>query len=416
MKILHVLDHSVPMHSGYSFRTLGILRHQRARGWQTSHLTSPKHTHPGPLMEEAEGLRFHRTPSPRPQGLDGWPVLKEWALMRATEARLIEVMRNERPDILHAHSPALNAVPAVRVGKRFGVPVVYEIRAFWEDAAASHGTARAGDWRYRLTRALETWAVRHADAVTTIAEGLRDDLVARGVPAHKITVIPNAVDASTFHSSGARDPDLEARLGLTGRIVLGFIGSFYGYEGLDVLLRAVPDLLRDRPEVRVLMVGGGPEEARLKALAAELGIAEQVIFTGRVPHVEVQGYYDLVDLLVFPRTRIRLTDLVTPLKPLEAMAMGKPVLASDVGGHRELIDDGRTGWLFPPDDPAALAAAVHRILVARNSWPSVLRAAQTMVEGERSWHAVVARYEGVYGPLVPPSRRMAERRTSPAEA
>ncbi|WP_404379869.1 TIGR04063 family PEP-CTERM/XrtA system glycosyltransferase [Caenispirillum salinarum] len=405
MKILHVLDHSVPMHSGYSFRTLGILREQRARGWETCHLTSPKHTREGPAEEEAEGLVFHRTPMPPARGAGGWPLLREHALMRATEARLIDVVRKERPDILHAHSPALNAVPAVRVGRRFGLPVVYEIRAFWEDAAVSHGTARAGDWRYRLTRALESWAVRHATAVTTIAEGLRGDLLARGVPPGKVTVIPNAVDANAFRTSGRRDPGLEARLGLGGCVVLGFLGSFYGYEGLDGLLRALPDIARRRPEVRVLLVGGGPEDARLHALAADLGVADRVVFTGRVPHAEVQAYYDLVDVLVFPRARIRLTDLVTPLKPLEAMAMGKPVLASDVGGHRELIRDGATGWLFPPDDPAALAAAVDRVLADRDHWPAVLEAAHAYVEGERSWRAVVARYEGVYGPLVPPSRR-----------
>lgn len=244
MKILHVLDHSVPMHSGYSFRTLGILREQRARGWETCHLTSPKHTKDSPPVEEAEGLSFYRTSAPTMRGMDGWPLLKEWALMRATEARLAEVVRKERPDILHAHSPALNAVPAIRIGKRFGLPVVYEIRAFWEDAAASHGTTRPGDLRYCLTRGLETWSVRHADAVTTIAEGLRADLLSRGVAATKVTVIPNAVDVTAFRSSGRRDPDLENRLGLKGRTVLGFLGSFYGYEGLAVLLRALP---RDHP-------------------------------------------------------------------------------------------------------------------------------------------------------------------------
>lgn len=234
---------------------------------------------------------------------------------------------------------------------------------------------------------------------------MRADLLSRGVAATKVTVIPNAVDVTAFRSSGRRDPDLENRLGLKGRTVLGFLGSFYGYEGLAVLLRALPEIIRRRPDVRLLLVGGGPEEEHLKALAADLGVSDHVIFTGRVPHGDIQGYYDLVDVLVFPRTRIRLTDLVTPLKPLEAMAMRKPVLASDVGGHRELIRDGVTGWLFPPDDAPALAAAADRVLAARDDWPAVLQAAHEYVQGERSWRAVVARYEGVYGPFVPSSRR-----------
>lgn len=400
MKILHVLDHSVPLHSGYSFRTLGILRHQRALGWTTSHITSPKHLRDSLPREIVEGLEFHRTPRLPERGPAALPVMRELMLMRTLERRLAEVVAQERPDILHAHSPALNAVPTLRVGRRFGLPVVYEIRAFWEDAAASHGTSREGNWRYRLTRALESWAVRRADAVTTIAHGLRDDLIARGVPHDKITVIPNAVDVTAFRSGGRRDARLEQELGLRGAVVLGFLGSFYGYEGLDVLLRALPALAARRPEVRVLLVGGGPEDARLKALAADLGIADRVLFTGRVPHEQVQAYYDLVDLLVFPRTSIRLTELVTPLKPLEAMAMGKPVLASDVGGHRELIRDGQTGWLFRPDDPQALADKVDEVLTARAGWREVLDRAHAYVSGERSWAAVAARYRGVYEPLV----------------
>lgn len=400
MKILHVLDHSVPLHSGYSFRTLGILRHQRALGWQTCHLTSPKHVRDSLPREIVEGLEFHRTPPLPANGAGAKPVLRELMLMRALERRLAEVVAEEKPDILHAHSPALNAVPALRVGRRFGLPVVYEIRAFWEDAAASHGTAREGNWRYRLTRGLESWAVKRASAVTTIAHGLRDDLIARGVPRDKITVIPNAVDVAAFQAGGRRDPRLAQELGLGRAVVLGFLGSFYGYEGLDVLLRALPGLAVRRPEVRVLLVGGGPEEGRLKALADRLGVADRVIFTGRVPHDRVQAYYDLVDLLVFPRTSIRLTELVTPLKPLEAMAMGKPVLASDVGGHRELIRDGRTGWLFRPDDPQALADKVDEVLAARASWRAVLDRAHAYVSTERSWAAVAARYRGVYEPLV----------------
>lgn len=377
------------MHSGYSFRTLGILREQRARGWNTCHLTSPKHTRAKASLEEAEGLTFHRTSAPSTIGLNGWPLLKEWALMRATEERLESVARLEQPDILHAHSPALNAVPAIRVGRRLGLPVVYEIRAFWEDAAASHGTTRAGDWRYRLTRALETWAVRNADAVTTIAEGLRTDLLARGVPAEKVTVIPNAVDATAFRTSGGRDPVLEASLGLQGCEVLGFLGSFYGYEGLAVLLRALPEIIRRRPAMRLLLVGGGPEEERLRALAGNLNVADRVIFTGRVSHAQVRAYYDLVDVLVFPRTRIRLTDLVTPLKPLEAMAMGKPVLASDVGGHRELIEDGRTGGCsrltILPRWPPPLTGYSPPAPRGRRCWRPPTSMFRESVLGVRSW-------------------------------
>jgi len=309
-------------------------------------------------------------------------------------------VRESRPDILHAHSPVLNALPALAAGRRFGLPVVYEIRAFWEDAAESHGTSQPAGVRYKATRAVETFALRRADAVTTICEGLRRDIVARGIDSAKVTVIPNAVNAAEFAGAGPPDPALQERLGLGGKTVLGFFGSFYRYEGLHILLRALPELDRQAPEVCVLLAGGGPEEGELKALAVRHGIGERVKFVGRVPHADIGRYYDLVDIFVFPRISIRLTELVTPLKPLEAMAQRRVVLASDVGGHRELIRDGDTGFLFPADDPTALAAKIVAALAQRRNWPAILDRARRFVEAERSWANSVERYRGVYGPLL----------------
>ena len=176
-RILHVLDHSIPLHSGYTFRTAAILREQRALGWQTFHVTSPKHGGEGPAEEDVDDLHFYRTRWHAPRALD-YPIARELMLMRALERRLEEVVAEVRPTLLHAHSPVLNALPAIRVGRRHGIPVVYEVRAFWEDAAVDHGTAREGGLRYRATRALETIALRRAGAVTCICEGLRGDIVA----------------------------------------------------------------------------------------------------------------------------------------------------------------------------------------------------------------------------------------------
>jgi len=398
MRILHVLDHSIPLHSGYTFRTAAILREQRKLGWDTHHVTGVKHTAPGPLVEEVDGLIFHRTPW-SPGALEQVPVLRERAQMRALEQRLLEVARDIKPDVLHAHSPVLNAFPALRVGRRLGIPVVYEIRAFWEDAAVDHGTTTEGSLRYRATRAMETRAVRAVDAVTTICEGLRLDLCGRGIPDSKITVIPNAVDVENFAFGVPGDEALRAELGLVGKRVLGFIGSFYAYEGLDLLLRALPAILQQAPDVALLLTGGGPQEANLKQLVQELGLQKHVIFTGRVPHADVQRYYNLVDVLVYPRHSMRLTELVTPLKPLEAMAQGRLLVASDVGGHRELIRDGETGMLFRAGDADDLARSVLRLLGMHESWPQLRAAGRRFVENERTWKASVACYRDVYDAL-----------------
>ena len=398
MRILHVLDHSIPLHSGYTFRTRSILREQQALGWQTFHVTGSKH-HAGDGQDESvDGLHFYRTPI-APGVIARLPLLNQKEVIDGLTRRLGQIIPTLKPDVLHAHSPCLNAIAALRAGKKFGIPVVYEVRAFWEDAAVDHGTSSEFGLRYRATRALETYAFRQADAITTICEGLRKDIVARGIPAHKVTVIPNAVDIDKFAVGGTPDLDLKRKLGLQDKRLIGFIGSFYAYEGLDILLRAVPLMLAQERDLRVLLVGGGPQDAQLKQLAAELGIADKVVFTGRVPHEQVQQYYDLLDVMVYPRLSMRLTELVTPLKPLEAMAQGRLLAASDVGGHRELIEDGKTGVLFRAGDPQSLADKVGALLAEPRRWPALRAAGRRFVENERNWQVSVARYQGVYGPL-----------------
>ena len=398
MRILHILDHSLPLHSGYTFRTLAILRQQRALGWHTAQLTSAKQGPADGAQQLVDGWHFYRT-APNARWWARLPVLRQAAVITGLAARLRPLARRLRPDILHAHSPALNAIAALRVGRALGIPVVYEVRAFWEDAAADHGSSPPGGLRYRLTRALETYALRRADAVTTICDGLRRELRARGVPADRITVIPNAVDCAALHGAQDGDPWLAHKLGLHGHLVIGFIGSFYAYEGLALLLRAMPRMLAAQPALRLLLAGGGPQEAALAALADELGIAGQVVFAGRVPHAQVARYYQLVDICVYPRLAMRLTELVTPLKPLEAMAQGRLVVASDVGGHRELIAHGATGMLFRAGDAEALAQTVLALLLAPDSWPALRRRARAFVETERSWAASVGRYAPVYARL-----------------
>lgn len=400
MRILHVLDHSIPLHSGYTFRTRAILAEQRRLGWETEHVTGRKHiaAYTGP-EEEVDGLHFFRTP-PASGLVSRLPLLNQITVVTSLARRLDAVCTQVRPDVLHAHSPVLNALAAYQVAKKRKLPLLYEVRAFWEDAAVDHGSTHEGSLRYRATRALETWMLRRADAVTTICEGLRADIVARGIDADKVTVIPNAVDVSHFSIGAAPDAELKRSLGLHGCRVLGFIGSFYAYEGLELLLDALPVILGCAPDVRVLLVGGGPQEAALKARAERLGVGAQVVFTGRVPHVEVTRYYDLVDALCYPRLSMRLTELVTPLKPLEAMAQGRLLVASDVGGHRELIRDGETGVLFRAGDATDLSRRVLDLLAAPERWPVLRAAGRAFVETERNWATSVAHYRSIYARLM----------------
>nr|WP_294810820.1 TIGR04063 family PEP-CTERM/XrtA system glycosyltransferase [uncultured Sphingomonas sp.] len=392
MRILHILDHGLPLQSGYTFRTRAILKAQIARGWEVAAVTGPRHGAFDADEETVDGIRFHRTP-PVAAGL---PVIGELREVAAFARRIEAVARAWRPDVLHAHSPVLDAMAAQRVADRLGLPLVYEIRAFWEDAAVGNGTGREGSLKYRATRALETRAVRKADAVAVICEGLKDDLVARGIDPGKILVSPNGVDLNLFGEPLPYDAALAAQLGVAGAETIGFIGSFYDYEGLDVLIEAMPALVAERPGMHLILVGGGPMEAALRAQAAASPAAERIRFVGRVPHHEVELYYSVIDVLVYPRKAMRLTELVTPLKPLEAMAQRRLVAASDVGGHRELIRDGDTGTLFAPDDPAAIATALSGLFADRDQWEARRARGRAFVEEERNWAVNVARYQSVY--------------------
>lgn len=395
-RVLHVLDHSLPLHSGYTFRTRAILKSQEALGLEVRGLTSQKHNAESAWNEPREvfdGLTFHRTP-----GISAGPMMvKEFREMAATRAAILELAEQWRPDIIHAHSPALNGGGALRAARALGVPFVYEIRAFWEDASVGNRTGTEGSAKYRLTRSLETQVAGRADALFTICNGLRDDLIARGIPAGKIGVMPNGVDLTMFGDPPARDDALASELGIApGAPVIGYIGSFYDYEGVDDLIAAMPILRRSHPNARLLLVGAGAMDTEWREAAAALPEPEAVIFTGLVPHSEVERYYSLVDVLAYPRKASRLTDLVTPLKPLEAMAQRRIVAASNVGGHRELVRHGETGFLFAPDDPHACAETLADLIERRDEWDAVRARGVEHVRARHDWHQNARRYHDVY--------------------
>jgi PEP-CTERM/exosortase A-associated glycosyltransferase len=396
MRVLHVLDHSLPLQSGYASRSVSIFRAQRSLGWDTAHLTSTKQGQVGGLEEEVGGWTFFRMP---PQGRTA-ALLGEIAAMRTMARRLDQLVERLKPDVLHAHSPLLNGYPALWVARRRGLPVAYEIRAFWEDAAVDHGTTRENSLRYRTTRALETRLCAAVDRVLPICHGLHADIVARGISETKVKIAPNIIETAAFTGERLVDEDLRRRLGLDGSTVLGFIGSFYAYEGLPMLVEVVPQLLRRDPTIKLLLVGGGPDEPRIAQRVAELGLSRHVVSTGRVPLGEVRRYYDLVDLFVYPRLPMRLTDLVTPLKPIEAMASSRLVVASDVGGHRELVEDGITGFLFRAGDPNDLVRVIDGALTDRSRWPALARAARRSVEQQRDITRLAEVYEQALGSLV----------------
>jgi PEP-CTERM/exosortase A-associated glycosyltransferase len=391
MKILHVLDHSLPVQSGYAFRSAAVIREQRRLGWETVQLTGPKQGISTAGTETVDGIEYRRTPGGAGRAAS-LPLGDPLDVVRRLRRGLRALIASERPDLIHAHSPCLNGLAALGLGK----PVVYEMRSSWEDAAVSSGVTTEGSARYRASRWLESKVLRRAQAVTVICEGLRREVRARGVLEERIVVIPNAVDVRQFQPPDIASESAKRQWGLEGRTVIGFIGSFFAWEGLGLLLEALPAILRERRNAALLLVGGGLEEPGLRRQAADLGVASDVVFAGSLPHDAIAGAYAAIDLLVFPRLRMRLTDMVTPLKPLEAMAMGRPVVASDVGGHRELVEDGVTGLLFAAGDVDALARAVCRVLENDALAAGLSREGLRFVRGRRNWPDSVSGYADAY--------------------
>jgi PEP-CTERM/exosortase A-associated glycosyltransferase len=406
-RILHILDHSLPLHSGYSFRTRAIMTAQLAAGLDVAAVTSVRHKeslkadNPPlgealPLVEHIDGLTFFRTTD----NIAGPFPVREWRDVSTLAHRTQQVCDQWHPDILHAHSPMLNGLAAMRVAEKLGLPLVYEIRAFWEDAAVGNGTGTQGSPKYWLKRQLENHVIAGADAIAVICEGLKCDLRDRGVDADKIMVSPNGVDLAIFGTPAPYNTELARSLGLENKTVIGFIGSFYDYEGLDDLIAAMPRIVAAQPDCRLLLVGGGPMEMQLQAQALASPVRDAIHFVGRVPHKEVDQYYSITDILAYPRKKMRLTDLVTPLKPLEAMAQNRLVVASNVGGHVELIKDGVTGSLFEAGSPEALAACVISLMNCPEIWDERRNVARQFVAKERDWASNIQRYQPVYQNLL----------------
>lgn len=402
MKILHILNISIPDASGYAIRSKYIVEFQKKIGLAPVVITSPRQQEQRGEMEEINGIKYYRTSCNNNlfgNMLEGIPVLKEKILMKSLRDSVKEIAGKEKIDIIHAHSPILCGFPGLSVAREMRIPFFYEIRALWEDAAVDQEKAREGDLRYKITRYLETNLINRADGVITICDGIKRELIKRDIKEQKIHVIPNGVDTQKFIPID-RNYQLIKKLSVEDKKIIGFIGSFYKFEGLPVLLKSIKTILNNCKNVVFLIVGSGREEASLKNLAKELGVSDKIIFTGRVDHNSIMSYYSIIDVLVYPRLNRRITNLVTPLKPLEAMSMGKVVLASDVGGLKELVEDGETGVLFKSEDANDLASKCLYLLSEVDVREKIsLNARQSMIS-DRDWSRIIPRYEEIYQKMI----------------
>jgi PEP-CTERM/exosortase A-associated glycosyltransferase len=397
MRVLHVLHNSLPLVCGYSVRSAAIIEHQRQLGIDPIVVTSAQNPNPTAALEDVvNGVVHYRTASVESR----IPLVRERAMMRALQLRIESVIADTRPDIVHAHSPVLVGLPALRAARDHGLPFVYEIRDLWENASVDRGKFAHNSLRYRLARRVETHVLQHADAVVTICETLRGELIQRVGDPSRVTVVANGVDPSSFDPSTSADR-ARSRWNLGRAPVVAYVGTFQPYEGLDVLVRAMGVLAARCPDARLVIAGGSVGqstelEVSLRRLAGDLGLSDRIVFTGRVPHQIVNELYAAADVLAYPRIFTRTTALTTPLKPLEAMAMGKAVVASDVPAMRELVAHDQTGLICRAGNVEDLARCCLTLLENRDVAAALGARARRWILETRRWPLLIDRYPQIY--------------------
>ena len=407
VSVLHLLKISLPdRQSGYTIRSREVLRAQRAAGLAPQVVTPfgyppDREDGPAPRVEVVDGVRHHRlSPGASLRGMLDTVALERTAIGAA------EVGVAERPAVLHAasgHRGYELALVGLALREHLRRPLVYEVRGFleasWTGQADIAATAATAELTVRR-RAQEDRILRAVDGVTTLGMAMRDELVTRGVPADRIGVVPNGIDPEAFAPT-PRDPALVARYGLGDRWVFGYVSNMDHFrEGHDLLIEATARLVADGRKVVCLLVGDGTLRPQLEAHARDAGIAGSVVFTGQVPHDEVRAHYALFDAFVIARAEDRAARFTTPLKPYEAMAMGLPLIVSDLPALTEIAARDERGLIVPVGDAAAVAAALRTLQDRPDLGARLAAAGRSWVLAERTWAANGPRYRELYAAVV----------------
>lgn len=394
MRIVHVMDHSIPGTDGYAIRAKYLLEAQAKAGHSVTVLTSPSQ---GTTASEQtiDGVHYRRSHYTGFQSSVVKRGGKQFVFGSVVGDRLSQLLDEQQFDIVHAHTPFTVARPALAQARKRGLPFVYEKRNLWEESARARGK-RSGRWPlYQVAKAMDNYVTRHADAVCVITEALKKRTGDLGVEQARIFVVGNGVDTEAFRPVDPA-PELRQHCLRGGDYVLGFVGSFFKFEGLPLLVQAFAQLHADYPGARLVLVGDGEDHAAVQTLVTQLNLGNFVWLTGRVPHTQVEGFYASMDALVYPRLRSELTELISPLKPLEPMAMARCVVGSDVGGIGELIQHGQSGLLFKADSVASLVEQLRALLSRKVDAVSLGWLARERMVAARQWKHMANVYDMAY--------------------
>lgn len=441
MKALHVLANGPPDVNGYAIRTHGLMKaYSELPNVEVVGLTSPWYPDKDSMAKpiEMDGITYHRCLHPArmnsvkgtamkwsaSKGRDrmagsegfaskplwrramsllfkplrpGWSWLEERIIFKHFTSRIIEVAEEENAEVIHAHVPYRVGIPALRAARKLGIPFIYEMRGMWEESAVASGRWKSGGLAYRRFRRMETKVLRAADSVICISQTLRREAISRGVNENKISVVPNAVDAEVVRIESELLHEMKNKL--DEKLVVGYIGSLRELEGVDLTAEAVSILKNRGIDVNFFVLSSQSGQNELRAYCDELGIAENSYIVGPVPHDQVAPFYDLIDVFVVSRPDTRVTRLVTPLKPFEAMRSGTAVVMADLPALAEIVEDGETGRLYPAENSQELAKIIDELMLDGELREYLGRNAASWVIANRTWRSVVedttiSKYEG----------------------
>ena len=439
MKILHVLANSPPDVNGYAVRTHGLMKAYSAiDDIEVVGLTSPWYPDRDSMsvLTEIDGITYHRCLHParmktvngaamkwsasrgrdRIAGSEGFAAKPLWKrafkilfkpfrplltwieekiLFKHFTARIVEVSKSEKINLIHAHVPYRVGIPALRAARELGIPFVYEMRGMWEESAIASGRWKEGGLAHRRFRRMETKVLREADAVICISNTLREEAVSRGIPNDKISIVPNAVDTNTGKIAES-ELYYEMKEKLQETPVIGYIGSLREMEGVNLTAKAVSLLKKQNIPVCFFVLSSLDGQNELRTYCESLGISDESFIEGPVTHDQVAPFYDLIDVFVVSRPDTRVTRLVTPLKPFEAMRSGKAVVVSDLPALAEIVVDGKTGRLYPAGDVNALSEVIIELLNDQNKRNELGIKAQEWVTKNRTWQSVVSEIPEIY--------------------
>nr|WP_245349365.1 glycosyltransferase [Brachybacterium fresconis] len=365
--VFYLLHNSLPHNSaGYATRTHGLLSELNRIGWNVDGVTRLGYPYDMPGKAELPDVPLHDVVGnvDYRRLLTGRQVEKKNPLFYYTERyskALLELAKQERPAIIHAASNHWNGLTAVKTARQLGIPSIYEVRGLWEVTRGSRNPEWAQSNMFKYIARMEADAAKGATRVFAITEALRDEMISRGVDGDKINIVPNGVDTSRF-TPIPKDEELASQLGVAGKTVIGYVGSVLDYEGIELMLEAAEVMNRTREDFHVLIVGDGAELERFQNYVEEHELEHVVTFTGRVPHEDVERYYSLIDITPFPRLSLPVCEMVSPLKPFEAMAMGKAVVSSDVAALKEIVTPGVNGYLHEKGSTESLIEQLTRLL------------------------------------------------------